>query len=217
MHDEEDFDIERIVSKKLNAIAQRETIIRNEAISFGLFFYRSENTRKIELKKNLQSELKTDPMVQSAIEIGIQKYVDTIKSQRNNLFRCVFCEKTFRSRFGLKLHVDSEHYANYEPIKCAQCTQKFANRSNMLRHVKIIHTKQQKLSFLNQCGLFDVSQLRKQQKRKEKEKKKEMEKCTGKSWKKFEKQHFYKFFRCIKCWEKFHDRKTINQHQANCI
>ena len=52
-------------------------------------------------------------------------------------FKCTLCERTFRCRSNLQLHLD--HHKGEKRHSCSHCGQKFFSYPNMLKHVRRNH------------------------------------------------------------------------------
>ena len=50
------------------------------------------------------------------------------------IFKCDYCQKTFRSKLGMTGHMKRFH--NFKPYHCDQCDQKFEMKQQQVAHVK---------------------------------------------------------------------------------
>lgn len=65
---------------------------------------------------------------------GNNKQSAAIKKQ----FVCDQCRGSFKSKYGLKRHIQSEH-EKLQNFKCQFCERSFAQKVNMNRHQKLVH------------------------------------------------------------------------------
>ncbi|XP_071089598.1 uncharacterized protein [Haliotis cracherodii] len=80
-----------------------------------------------------------DPCIEAVCSEDVQNTVmvmstDDSENSPKVLLLCRFCNKSFRSRLGLKLHIDSKHLGKFQ-YKCKICGKGFTNLWNYRNHL----------------------------------------------------------------------------------
>ena len=63
---------------------------------------------------------------------------DVKEIQKNYVCNFKECEASYKTKQGLKLHIDSKHL-NLKPFKCTECQSSFAEKSTLKKHMDAVH------------------------------------------------------------------------------
>lgn len=71
----------------------------------------------------------------------IKQVMERYKQGNNEIYKCNFCEKTYKNPSGRRRHELSIHINKGEFHKCSSCDETFINMSNLKKHISLKHKK----------------------------------------------------------------------------
>ncbi|CAG9315193.1 unnamed protein product [Blepharisma stoltei] len=81
----------------------------------------------------------------------VKMLLDAKLDHPKTIFKCRFCDLTFRKHKGLKQHVGKIHLTKNKNARCPHCTKRFRHKYAVRFHVKQVHTKTTRV-VCEECG-----------------------------------------------------------------
>ena len=80
------------------------------------------------------------PILKSIIfsAYSMEDYIS--KNKNLNTWRCLVCQKEFKSRLGVRKHLETSHFEN-QPVQCHLCLKFSKNVYALKEHIRFMHKK----------------------------------------------------------------------------
>ncbi len=66
------------------------------------------------------------------------------------VYKCEDCDKVYKEKVGLRVHIKIKHSASVQPIQCVKCDKYFSNKFSLKHHLRKVHPS--KLHSCTFCG-----------------------------------------------------------------
>ncbi len=68
------------------------------------------------------------------------------------VYKCDDCEKEYKTKDGLRVHIEIKHSTSVQSLQCVKCDKHFLNKHSLKNHLRRVHP-----SLLHSCTLCGSS------------------------------------------------------------